>query len=279
MEKKYPLETGPVLYGPSSVKKLYFDVKGKNFCFRMHWHERMEILRIFDGEMLVNLGNKTLTAKKDDIVIIPPRTPHMAETDSHTKYNAVMFDLRTFYNETEIGKIYLPAIYDGRLVLNNLTNNKAVLNALDSISRDIESAQEAFSVMADVYKFIFELSRNCVLEFNPERSSDKVVTEAIDYIETHFEEEITTNTLSKHFGYTIPYFCKKFKAHTGLSPMNYLKIFRIEKAYSMMKNKSFKISEIAQNCGFSDTNYFTRCFTAHFGHPPTYYKDCSSSKR
>ena len=78
MEQYNLLERTPVIYGPSSVKVLFFEKKGKEPNFRMHWHERIEILRVIDGELKVNLGTKTVTAKKDEFIIIPPRMPHKA---------------------------------------------------------------------------------------------------------------------------------------------------------------------------------------------------------
>ena len=271
MEQYNLLERTPVIYGPSSVKVLFFEKKGKEPNFRMHWHERIEILRVIDGELKVNLATKTVTAKKDEFIIIPPRMPHKGETDIDTKYCAVMFDIRNFYNNTEIGEALLPALFEGRVDLENPVKDKETVSVLDEITAVASLPQENFLIMTKVYEFLAKLFIKGALKTVEPDSSGRVMREIIDYIESHFAEEISTVDICNHFGYTIPYFCKKFKKHTGLSPMSYLKIFRMEKAYSMMKRSDLKIGEIAEKCGFSDPNYFTRCFTAHFGHPPYYY--------
>jgi len=54
--------------------------------------------------------------------------------------------------------------------------------------------------------------------------------------------------------------------------MTYLKIFRLEKAKEIIKNSDLSISQVAAECGCSDANYFTRCFRAHFGAPPSRYR-------
>ena len=271
MEQYNLLERTPVIYGPSSVKVLFFEKKGKEPNFRMHWHERIEILRVIDGELKVNLGTKTVTAKKDEFIIIPPRMPHKGETDIDTKYCAVMFDIRNFYNNTEIGEALLPALFEGRVDLENLVKDKETVLVLDEITAVASLPQENFLIMTKVYELLAKLFIKGALKTVEPDSSGRVMREIIDYIESHFAEEISTVDICNRFGYTIPYFCKKFKKHTGLSPMSYLKIFRMEKAYSMMKRSDLKIGEIAEKCGFADPNYFTRCFTAHFGHPPHYY--------
>ena len=271
MEQYNLLERTPVIYGPSSVKVLFFEKKGKEPNFRMHWHERIEILRVIDGELKVNLATKTVTAKKDEFIIIPPRMPHKGETDIDTKYCAVMFDIRNFYNNTEIGEALLPALFEGRVDVENLVKDKETVSVLDEITSVASLPQENFLIMSKVYELLAKLFIKGALKTVEPDSSGRVMREIIDYIESNFAEEISTVDICNHFGYTIPYFCKKFKKHTGLSPMSYLKIFRMEKAYSMMKRSDLKIGEIAEKCGFADPNYFTRCFTAHFGNPPNYY--------
>ena len=38
----------------------------------------------------------------------------------------------------------------------------------------------------------------------------------------------------------------------------------------------YRNTRFSFSCGFSDANYFTRCFKAHFKHPPTYYKNAEN---
>lgn len=271
MNKDLLLERAPVAYGPSAVKVLFFENKEKNHSFRMHWHERLEILRVYQGEMTVNLGTKSVLIKKDEMVIIPPRTTHAAEMVVNTRYCAVMFDLRTFYNATEIGESFLTAMFNGSAAVQNVTGNQKVIAALDALTLSAKTDVENFLVMANVYKLISEFFAEGICTIVGQNTKDKIMREIIDYMENNYREEITTASLCKRFGYTVPYFCKRFKVYTGLTPMNYLKIYRMEKAYSIIKKYDLKISEIAEKCGFDDANYFTRCFTSHFGYPPTYY--------
>lgn len=95
--------------------------------------------------------------------------------------------------------------------------------------------------------------------------------EVIDYISTHFCDKISTNYISKMFGYNETYLCRRFKDITGLSPVEYIKILRLEKARSLLKHSNESISAIAIECGFSDINYFSRRFKAHYKITPKEY--------
>lgn len=54
--------------------------------------------------------------------------------------------------------------------------------------------------------------------------------------------------------------------------MMYLKLYRLEVARKRIKSQETSIGNIAAECGFSDANYFTRCFKAHFGIAPSRYR-------
>jgi two-component system response regulator YesN len=56
------------------------------------------------------------------------------------------------------------------------------------------------------------------------------------------------------------YFCQIFKEATGKSAMQYLHEIRVEKAEEMLRSTTATVSEIADCCGFTDPNYFSRIF-------------------
>lgn len=118
----------------------------------------------------------------------------------------------------------------------------------------------------------------CLAAVSPAISFDNGMKEITNYMEANFASDLTIDTLCKKFKYAKPYFCSKFKENTGLTPMTYLKVYRLEKACELLKEGSYTISEIARSCGFSDSNYFTRCFKEHFGHPPSYFKASKLSR-
>ncbi len=77
-------------------------------------------------------------------------------------------------------------------------------------------------------------------------------------------EDIASAGISEKFGYDQSYFCRLFKSAVGVRPTEYIRVLRLEKARRMLQNKEISISKIALECGFSDVNYFTRCFRKHY---------------
>ncbi len=274
----YKKELTPVRYNAAAIKALKFEVEANHGCFRTHWHDRVEFIRLHKGEMYVGYGKNITKLHAGDLMLIPPKTPHKGYTiDCDVDYDVLMFDVRSFYNDTEICKTYLPAIFDGRARFKSVMTDSETVDCYDNI---IEKATNvSLEVSAEIYRLFYLLFEHNLLEFRDEISRDNTIMEIIKYMEENFGQELTTVSIADHFGYSSEHLCRKFKSATGLTPMNYLKIYRMEEAYKMLKNEGGSIMEIAERCGFDDSNYFTRCFKAHFGMPPTKFIPLQVKKR
>lgn len=66
---------------------------------------------------------------------------------------------------------------------------------------------------------------------------------------------------------------RKITAVTGRSPIQLLRLHRLEKAKTLLKSPKLSISEIAYQSGFNDPSYFTRVFTKTFKMKPTVYRE------
>jgi len=61
---------------------------------------------------------------------------------------------------------------------------------------------------------------------------------------------------------------RKIKALTGLTPTQFIRQVRLNKAIDLLKNTNLIISEVAYKTGFSDPNYFSRLFKKEFNQSP-----------
>ncbi|PHN02614.1 hypothetical protein CRP01_30945 [Flavilitoribacter nigricans DSM 23189 = NBRC 102662] len=69
-----------------------------------------------------------------------------------------------------------------------------------------------------------------------------------------------------HLGHSQLY--RKLKALTGLTPLQFLKKIRLDRASGLLSTEGLSVAEVAYAVGFSDPNYFSRAFQQYFGHPP-----------
>lgn len=266
---QYYQEPTPVQYSAAGIKKHHY-FRYKNGV-RLHWHDRMELIRLHSGQMQVGYGENTAMLHPGEIYIVPPRTPHAVKLTSGTvEYDVLMFDVRWFYNETQVCKNSLRSIYDGHAHFHMTTGDGDTVACFDSLFAVCE--ESSLEAVALVYRLLQLLLDRALSELSRTPKGDPGILDTLEYMEKNFTQELSTELLAQRCGYSAAHFCRKFKETTWLTPMNYLRIFRLEEAARYLRQGKGSVSDVALSCGFPDSNYFTRCFKKHFGVPPSKYK-------
>jgi len=83
------------------------------------------------------------------------------------------------------------------------------------------------------------------------------------------DSDFGVERLSEELALSRGHLYRKVKELTGLSPVESLRNYRLEKALELLQQNQYTISEIAYNCGFSSPAYFTKCFRIVYGKTPT----------
>lgn len=65
---------------------------------------------------------------------------------------------------------------------------------------------------------------------------------------------------------------RKMKTLVGLPPSDFIKKSRLGRAATLLSTTTMSIIEIAEDCGFSDQNYFGKSFKSEYGKPPRVYR-------
>ncbi|NLY53385.1 MAG: helix-turn-helix transcriptional regulator [Firmicutes bacterium] len=98
------------------------------------------------------------------------------------------------------------------------------------------------------------------------------INRALAFIESHFMQALSVETLAAAAGLSLSHFIRAFKLHTGKTPHAYLTNLRIEKATEKLQDKKLRITDIALACGFSNPGHFTTVFKRIMGITPSEYR-------
>ena len=88
------------------------------------------------------------------------------------------------------------------------------------------------------------------------------------------DENFSIDSLTAIMNMSRSNFYRKLKALTGMSPNEYLKNCRLNRAAELLK-EGYRITEIFEQTGFCSSSYFAKCFKAKFGVLP---KDFQNNK-
>jgi len=105
------------------------------------------------------------------------------------------------------------------------------------------------------------------------------IEEIINYIQLNIDKNITNFSLSEFFHFHPNYISQEFKRNIGKPLHQFVLETKILNAVSLMESGNNNIVEIANSCGFTDSNYFTRYFKKIIGITPgKYIKGCNEKK-
>lgn len=112
---------------------------------------------------------------------------------------------------------------------------------------------------------------------NPELSLESVRMQAVaegirTYVEAHYMEDITLQSMAAVMNYSEAYFCKLFKQCFDKSFVSYLTWFRMEKAKELLASPLVNVKDISSKVGYQDSNYFAKVFKRLTGMTPSEYR-------
>jgi AraC-like DNA-binding protein len=68
---------------------------------------------------------------------------------------------------------------------------------------------------------------------------------------------------------TPEHLCRLFKSSLGYSPVQTVRLARLERAAVLLVRSNYTVQQVADLCGFSSPYHFSRAFKARFGLPPS----------
>jgi signal transduction histidine kinase/AraC-like DNA-binding protein/ligand-binding sensor domain-containing protein len=107
----------------------------------------------------------------------------------------------------------------------------------------------------------------------PETRDEHLVKQIKDMVDKNIKApDLSVEFLADELGMSRSHLYRKFKSILGYSPVEYIRVYRIRRAAELLKNKGFRVSEVAYDVGFSDPKYFSSCFKKEFGQTPSEYQ-------
>lgn len=152
-----------------------------------------------------------------------------------------------------------------------------------------EMAKECAYTMSDVFirrmdklsdkEDIEELYREVVLsyakamrELKKNSGSSLYIRKSIEYITSHYQEQIKVSTISEYLGLSEKYLSTLFKKETGQTMISYIEQIRIDEACSLLTYTDLSYAEIAESLSFNSHSYFTKIFKKNTGLTPMQYR-------
>lgn len=103
--------------------------------------------------------------------------------------------------------------------------------------------------------------------------ADEGLLKSIAMLENSPEKSFQLETLATHAGMSISSYTRKFRAFTGVSPIDYLLHIRLDQARKLLAETRMPVADIAETVGFCDSNYLIKLFRQNYNLTPGKYRN------
>ncbi|MCA0755134.1 response regulator [Paenibacillus sp. N4] len=137
--------------------------------------------------------------------------------------------------------------------------------------QDLLASYETFEIMSSQVKRLFR--HMCEEMDSDSGNKDKIVLAKVkQYIEEHFAEEITLESIAGMAFMNPYYFSSFFKKHTKQNFKQYLTEVRMKNASQLLRNTDLMIYEVAEKVGYNNARHFSDMFKKMYGKLPIDYR-------
>jgi transcriptional regulator GlxA family with amidase domain len=103
-------------------------------------------------------------------------------------------------------------------------------------------------------------------------ADERFLERAMEIIEKNMSDpEFGVDIFGKEAGLSHSQLHRKIRALTNQSPVEFIRMIRLKRAASLLKQEYGNVAEIAYEVGFSNPSYFAECFRKQFGKSPSEY--------
>jgi two-component system response regulator YesN len=98
------------------------------------------------------------------------------------------------------------------------------------------------------------------------------VAKALEYLASHFRDELHLPALAVHTGVSRPRLCQLFQEEMGMSPMTFLRLLRVEASKRVLAERPCNVNDAWGASGFRDLRTYEREFKRWNGCTPSEYR-------
>ncbi|TLS48770.1 helix-turn-helix domain-containing protein [Paenibacillus antri] len=264
----------------------------EGFDLSEHDHAYVEIAYVMAGEGYHYVGDRVEKAHKGCLYVLPVGTSHVFRPSGASKKSRLLVynvciktdfvrELRSWLSRYAQHGEAAFSVLDGEpgasLALVDRTMELA--SFFERMHREFTERQPGFeaSVFGSLLSLVVRLSRlsrsmDAPERFGAARTPQPNVSAILDYVQLHFAERLTVESLASSFGVSARHFLRLFRQATGMGFSEYMQRRRIEYACRLLTETDLKVAAIAKAAGYRDAAHFTEIFRRHAGTSPSRYR-------
>ncbi len=263
-----------------------------DFPIPWHWHEELEFIQVDEGTEEILTNSEKYTARAGECYFVNTNVMTMkqrAEGSGRSLETGHIFHpvlLYGHYGSMIEQRFMLPVLRDHSLevvvmhpdteagkkfirFIHQMTNlqDRLEYNDVNRIFMTRNLLSEAWLALLE------EIRTNPSVHSRSTDDGSDRIRRMMTYINNHFPEKISLKDIADSAFIGKRDCIRIFNQNLSKTPIEYLTQVRIENAQKILAHTDHSITEIAAECGFSDSSYFTKVFRESCGMTPTVFRE------
>lgn len=261
----------------------YLDFEGK-YKEYVEKHDFWELCYVEKGTVFVDTDNERHKLSEKEIMLINPNTTHsyFSNNGNETRVFVICFESSSRLLKS-LGDLHLLADTEQTESINRIINEceKTFCFNEDGTMELLESP--AFGgvqliliqleyLLICLLRTLSEEKNREIVFLNEDMFYEGITDVIIEFLKENIRKKLTLKEICAKVNYSSSFLCKKFKAQTGETMIEFFNRLKIDEAKKQLVNTEKAVAAISLELGFSEVKYFGAIFKKNTGLSPTEYR-------
>ncbi|MEY8391905.1 AraC family transcriptional regulator [Lachnospiraceae bacterium 45-W7] len=254
-----------------------------NYVAPPHWHDDIELIIVYQGEMSYNINGKIVPLHTGEGLFVNARQMHFGFSDTHTEceFMYILFHPLLLCITPDMEQKYvLPVIQNEEIPFIHLKpqitwQNEIIskTNLIYSIHKASAATLKIQSILSWIWAIVYENMPKTSHVTHLQNNELSILKNMISFIQQHYNEPVTLQQIALAGSVGQSKCCRLFGEYIHQTPNTYLTAYRLNKGTELLVNTDMNITEIAYAVGFNGASYFAESFRKYFHLSPSEYRN------
>ncbi|WP_417506404.1 AraC family transcriptional regulator [Marinomonas gallaica] len=243
-----------------------------DFAYSTHAHEEYSIGVTLSGRQDFYAHGAFHHSHPGQIMVFNPGDAHDGESgaDAVLNYSMLYVHPDQLVPSLEALNVTSPELFR---IQDAVFNDPLVKQKIMRLAQLIELNH---ATVSEYESLLFELTEQLVRyqskqSLLPETRRQRLLDQAKEYLQEHYQEEVSLDDLCQVACMSKYHFLRSFKAYTGMTPHQYWLNVRIHRGKQALR-AGVSVMNVVDQLGFNDLSHFNRRFKPVFGMTPRQYQ-------
>ncbi|MBQ8814258.1 MAG: helix-turn-helix domain-containing protein [Lachnospiraceae bacterium] len=249
---------------------LHTSRRNKHFDFPFHMHALVEFIYVTSGEMQLGFPDAVFLLHPGDFAVVFPCQIHNLTTlTEKADYTIAVCskELSADFNDILFNQSTINPVIPAEMLPGDIRDLMYELSSYEK--KSLDNPRLIKSIISLILARTLSLMN---LDTRSDHSESTLVAQALNYVYTHFREELSLDTLARELGVSRYAVSRIFTSVVKVKFTLYVNSIRVDFAKQLLRNTSQSILDIALESGFETLRSFNRVFKSITGSTPLSYR-------